>query len=159
MDVHSLASPVAEKLHDLVPPSDEGGGSAACRRPGGRDCRPVFAPTENLHVPVGRGLARAEIQSEPNFSNKKRKASSALLSVLFLVRSSEQIIRRNMVQRTQFQQMPDRQLVCAALIPRVHRLRCAEVCGDLCLGQVVVLAQIPHDFDVFHATTANYYSK
>lgn len=128
--------------------------AASHRKPVGRR----LLPPKSAH-PRRAALARAETQNITNFSNKKRKAKSALLSVLFLICSSEQIIRRNMVQRTQFQQVPDRQLVCAALIPGVHRLRCAEVCGDLCLRQIIVLAQIPHDFDVFHATTANYYSK
>ena len=77
-------------------------------------------------------------------------------SALFLSRvwgKPQEIIRSNMIKPAQRDQMANGQLVSAALIPGVHRLRGAQHVGHLLLGQTGVLPQITHVFAIVQAVS------
>ena len=57
-----------------------------------------------------------------------------------------------MIILTQLNQVMYRQLVCAAFISCVHRLRGAQYIRDFLLGFVSIFAQITHDLYILDAT-------
>lgn len=71
----------------------------------------------------------------------------------FIRRCRQDEIRRNIIQLAQLHKMPYRQLACAALVPRVHRLGGAEVLRDLRLRQIVIFAQCSEFINMIHAIT------
>ena len=77
-----------------------------------------------------------------------RLSELPMLFFLSLIGSGEEIIGGNMVIIAKQQQVVDGQLVCAALIARVHRLGGAEHGGNFLLGFVVILAQVAHPLEI-----------
>ena len=65
-----------------------------------------------------------------------------------LIGAAEEIIGGNAVVIAEQKQVVDGQLVGAALIAGVHRLRCAEYGGDFLLCFVMILAQITHPLEI-----------
>ena len=72
-----------------------------------------------------------------------------------LVRSPQDIIRRNLIIVRELNQMPNRKLVGTALISCIHGLRCSDDLRNLSLRFVVVFSQITKSSLIVHGKIAH----